>query len=328
MRLSDLFGPARLRLPAFAPEGGAGDPPPAAGAGDPPPPAANPPASDPPPANPPASGAKWWEALPEQQRAYLTPKGLTVDDPMQALPRLIDIASNAEKRIGKGLDQIIEKPGKDVPVQKWLRDNAAALGLPDKEDAYTATPPEDWPKDMAWDGAFEAKARKIAFENGVAPEAHKAYVAAFADQMKSLAAAADAGLKQANDAMMADLQKDFGAQTPAVIQNAKRAAEWMATQAGMGAEELERVSAVLAEKTGDAGVIRMLHAVGKALGEDSGIAMGRGGPLTMTPADARAELAALRGPGGEYYNAVQKRDLGAKERLQPRIDQLTKIAAG
>ena len=124
------------------------------------------------------------------------------------------------------------------------------------------------------------------------------------------------------------MKPEFVTYQKQVIANAKRAAEWAMGQAGLGTEEFERVTAVLSEKTGDAGVIRMLHAIGKALGEDSAVGLGKGTALTMTPADARAELATLQGPGGDYFEASKKRDLAALDRLKPRISQLTKIAAG
>lgn len=326
MRTADLFGPARLRLPCFAPADGAGDTPPANN-----PPPANPPAGDPPPANdPPPPAAKWWEAkdYTDEERAWINARGLAEDDPTKIIPKLVKGHRSAEQRIGKGLDSIIEKPGKDTPLTKWLGENRAALGLPEAEDAYTAKPPQDWPKDMPWDAGFEAAARKIAFENGVPPEAHQAYVAAFAERMKQLDQSTAAALSQAKEAMMADLQRDFGQQTPAVIANARRAAEWMMGQAGLGTEEMERISAVLSEKTGDAGVIRMLHAVGKALGEDSAVGLGKGSSLTMTPAEARAELARFESAEGEYGKAFRDGNASKLAELRGRRDQLARIATG
>lgn len=325
MRTRDLFGPARLRLPFFAPDGGAGDPPPA----NDPPPASVADTGNPPPANdPPPAAPKWWEGkdYTDEERAWIAARGLTEDDPAKILPKLVKGHRSAEQRIGKGLDSIIEKPGKDTPLTKWLGENRAALGLPEAEDAYTAKAPDDWPKEMAWDEAFEAQARKIAFENGVPPEAHKAYVAAFADRMKALDQSSATALTQAKEAMMADLQRDFGQQTPQVIANARRAAEWAMQQAGLGTDEFERVTAVLSEKTGDAGVIRMLHAIGKALGEDSAVGLGKGSSLSMTPAEARAELAAFEGPNGEYGKAYAARDTTKLSELRARRDQLTRIA--
>lgn len=330
MRMTDLFGLTRPRLPLFAPADGAGDPAPA---GDPPAPAAGAGAGagDPPPAgDPPAPAAKWWDAkdYSDEERAWIAARGLAEDDPTKIIPKLVKGHRSAEQRIGKGLDQIMEKPGKDTPLPKWLADNRAALGLPDKEDAYAAAQPKDWPKDMAWDADLEATARKIAFDNAIPPEVHQAYVAAFAEKMRAIDQTSAEGLAQAKAAMMTDLQKDFGPQTPAVIANARRAAEWAAGQAGIGTEELERVSAVLAKDTGDAGVIRLFAAIGKAMGEDAAVGMGQGGGLTMTPAEARAELARFESPEGDYGKAYASGDATKLAELRARRNQLSKIAAG
>jgi len=48
----------------------------------------------------------------------------------------------------------------------------------------------------------------------------------------------------------------------------------------------------------------------------------------MTPAEARAELARLNAPEGEYAKAFSAQDARAMAALKPRIEQLSKIAAG
>ena len=171
------------RRPVFAPAD-EGTPPgeappvtPPASAGDPPPAAA-----------PSAPTAKWFEdaAYTPEERAWLAAKGLAEDDPLKAVPKLIKGHRAAEQRIGKGLDSIIDKPAKDQTFAQWSAANRAALGLPDKEDGYAVPPPEFWPKDAQWDTTLEANARKMAFENGVSPEVHQAYVSLFAQKMKDL----------------------------------------------------------------------------------------------------------------------------------------------
>jgi hypothetical protein len=294
-------------------------------------PAANPapanpaPAADPAPA--PAAAAKWWEGLSDTQKSFLTPKGLTVDNPMDALPKIIDIASNAEKRIGKGLDNIIEKPGKDQKLSEWMRGNAAALGLPDKEEGYAVEPPDFWPKEAKWDTALEGKARKLAFDAGVPADVHKAYVGLFAEKMKAMNDEAEQGMVRAQADMMADLQKDFGARTDAVITQAKQAAQLVAEKAGLSSDQLQGVGQLLSDKTGDAGVIRLFAALAEALGEDAAVAIGKGGALTMTPADARAELSRMQSPEGDYGKAFAAGDHRRMTELKPRIEQLSKIAA-
>lgn len=276
------------------------------------------------------TAAKWFESADfnDEERQYLAARGLSEDDPLKALPKLVKAHRNAEQRIGRGLDSIIDKPGKDQKLSDYLRANAATFGLPDKEDAYAAEPPEFWPKDAKWDADLEAQARKIAFENGISPEAHKAYVNLFANKMKGYHDEATGTLDAARAQMMQNLQKDFGDQTQAKITLAKQAAQAMAEKAGIGADELGRISGVLSEGTGDAGVIRLFAAIGEAMGEDKAVALGKGGTLTMTPADARAELARFESPEGEYGKAFGAGDAARMAELRPRREQLARIAAG
>ena len=276
-----------------------------------------------------APGPKWWEGqkFADPARQFLTAKGLTVDDPMDAMVKLADIASNAEKRIGRGVDTIIDKPAKDQPYGDWARANAAALGLPDKEEGYAVKPPEFWPKDMPWDAALEAKGRALAFKNGMTPTAYQEFVGLQAQAMLDLDKASKEGFAKANSDMMADLNRDYGNQTGAVITRAKQAAQFVAEKAGLSAEGLGSISQLLSEKTGDAQTIRLFAAIGDLMGEDAAVGFGKGGGLGTTPAEARSELARLRAPEGDYAKAVAKNDRNALSTLGPRIEQLTKIVA-
>lgn len=326
---------------AFAPDGDgatppAGDTPPAAPPAATLPPAAAPgedtppapPAGDTPPGGE-APAAKWWEGLSDPHKAYLTPKGLTVDDPLQALPKLIDIAANAEKRIGKGLDSIIDRPAKGQDYGEWARANAEALGLPADAAGYEVKPPSDWPKDLPWDSAAEGAAREIALKHGVPKAAHDAYVTFQADAMKRLAAEADAGSAKAKAEMMAELQRDWGGQVQAKVTLAQQAAQVLAEKAGLTSEGVEALSQTLSAKTGDAGVIRIFAAVAEMMGDDSGFAMGRGAQtLGTTPAEARAEIARFESADGEYGKAFKAGDQVALAGLKAKRDQLYKLAAG
>lgn len=275
------------------------------------------------------SSAKWWETLSDPHKAYLTPKGLAVDDPMQALPRLIDIAANAEKRIGKGLDSILDKPAKDQPYGEWARANAEALGLPKDEGGYEIKPPADWPKDIPWDSANEAKMRTIALQHGVPPAAHAAYIGAYAEIVKQIDADATRGLEEARTKMREDLQKDWGAQTEAKMTQARQAFQFLAEKAGLGTDGIQAASQALAAKTGDAGVLRLFAAVADLMSDDTGFAMARGQQtLGMTPAEARAELARFESPEGEYGKAYKAGDMRRMAELRAKRDQLSKLAAG
>lgn len=294
--------------------------------------AADPPAAvDPTPAAPAApAAAKWWEGdkFADPARQYLTAKGLTVDDPLEAMPRLVDIASNAEKRIGRGIDTIIDKPGKDQPYTDWVAQNRAALGLPADEAAYKIAPPEGWPKDQAWDTAREGKARAIALKYGMPEAALQEMIGLQADSVMEMLGATDAELAKANALMMADLEKDFGTQTPALLAKGKQAAQLVAEKAGLSSEALQNMANTMTDKIGDANVMRFMGALADMMSDDAAVGLGKGGALTTTPAEARAQLAALRAPGGDYYEATNKRDNAAMAKLKPQMEHLTRIAAG
>ena len=319
----------------FAPEGDGTAPPPAApppgAAGDTPPPGAAPPAAAPPAAGgdtPPPGSAKWWEGLSDQHRAYLTPKGLTVDDPLQALPKLIDIAANAEKRIGKGLDSIMDRPAKDQPYAEWARANAEVLGLPADATGYEVKPPSDWPKDLPWDAQSEAAVREIGLKNAVPIAAHQAYVNFQANLVRKLADDVDAGLAAAREQMMTELRRDFGDQLPARITGAQQAMQFVAEKAGLTPDGIEALSQTLSEKTGDAGVIRLFATLGELMADDTGFAIGRGQQsLGMTPAEARAALASFNSPEGAYGKAFAEGDQAKLAALQPERERLSKLAA-
>ncbi len=274
--------------------------------------------------------AKWWEGdrFADPARQYLTAKGLTLDDPMEAMPKLVDIAANAEKRIGKGLDTILDKPGKDEPYADWVARNREALNLPKDEAGYEVARPENWPKDAPWNDASEAKAKAIALKYGIPKEALQELVSLQAEDALQTYAQAEALGEEAKRKLWQELEKDYGDQVPKVMQQARRGAEAVAEKAGLTPDIINNMSDTLTDKIGDPNVIRFMAAIGDMLGDDTALGLGKSGALTTTPAEARAQLAALRAPGGAYYEATAKRDNAAIERLRPQIDNLTRIAAG
>jgi hypothetical protein len=314
------FETALLRAPADAGAGGGGDDPPAAPPADPPP---APPAADPKP-------APWWEASaysPDDQQ-WLKSRGLTEDDMTTIVPKLVKGHRAAEQRIGKGIDRIIEKPGDGQNVTEWLAANRTALGLPDKEDGYQVKVPDFWPKDAEWNGDLATKAQKLAFDNGIPPQFMQQMTELYAADVKALLDAADQGHKTATEAMMADLRKDYGGKTDAVITLARQATEQVAQQAGLGSDAVTALSQVLSDKMGDANVIRFMAQIGKMMGEDTLLGGGKGGTLSGTPAEGRAALSRFTAPDGEYAKAVAAGDARKVAELRPEFERLAKLAAG
>lgn len=320
--MTDFARDRRAFAPADDPPAGGDTPPPPGGDTPPPPPAGT--GDTPPP------GPKWWEGdrFADPARQYLTAKGLTVDDPLEAMPKLVDIAANAEKRIGKGLDSIIDKPAKGEAYTDWVAKNREALGLPKDEAGYEVARPENWPKEAPWDDKAEAAAKAIALKYGVPKEALQEMInLQAASAMQTWGDAAALG-ETAKRQLMSELEKDYGDQTPKVIHQARLGAQFIGEKAGLTTEAIANLSDVLTDKIGDANAIRAFRVIGEMLGDDTAVGLGKGGGLTTTPAEARAELARLRGADGEYAKAYAKGDRAEMERLRPTIERLTRIAAG
>lgn len=302
-----------LPLPLWAPEDG-GAPPPAEGT----------------PATPPA-GAKWFEgdALTDEDRTWLTAKGIPLDDPAAAAVKLAQGHRNAEKYIGKGVDKILERPAEGQDWGDWARANAAALGLPDKAEAYDLSAPEGWPKDLPWDTDLEAKFRDLAFKSGMPPAMAKATVGIFAERMAALAGDVDRQFAEANGKMMADLEREHGAAMPRVLAQAKQGAQALADWAGLDKDALAAfTNRISKDAGGDAMAIKVMAAIGARLGEDTAIGLGGGdGGGAATLSDAQAALAAFTAKDGEFAKAVAASDHVTLARLRPKYDALTKAVA-
>ncbi|MGS4947425.1 hypothetical protein ACVDG3_18255 [Meridianimarinicoccus sp. RP-17] len=324
MSLTDLarFAPFRNTADPGA-GGGAGDPPADPGTGTPPP--ADPSVGDPP-------AAKWWEGekLSDTQRQHLTAKGLTVEDPTEAIARLTDMHRHAEQRLGVSADQLMTRPKDGQDVSEWMRENAKVFGLPENADGYdTSEALKGLPKDISLDKDLEAQAKQIAFETGVPPAALNRFVGLYAEHVGKLVADADTQLAAANAEMMTALQNDWGRETPAKLAQARQAAQVIATKAGLDQNALQDLSGALSEKTGNANAIKMFAALGEMLGDDTMLGAGAGAQtMGTTPAEARAELASMRSPEGAYFKAVQSGNRAEIDRLNATIERLTKIAAG
>lgn len=310
----------RTRAPTDDPPPG-GDTPPAPGGATPPAPGGD---------TPPAPQGKWWEAkdYTDEERQWLAARGLTDDDPLAAIPKMVKGHRAAEQRIGKGLDSILDKPAKDQPYTDWVAKNREALGLPKDEAGYEVARPETWPKDAPWNEAGEAAAKAIAVKYGIPKEALQELVNLQAeDALKTYQAAMAMG-EDAKRTLMTELERDFGEKTKTVIHQARLGAQFIGEKAGLDTEAIANLSDVLTEKIGDANAIRAFRVIGEMLGDDSALGLGKGGGLTTTPAEARAEIARLRAPDGDYAKAVKSGDRAEIARLQPTIDRLTRIAAG
>ncbi|WP_284262476.1 hypothetical protein [Roseicyclus amphidinii] len=271
----------------------------------------------------------WWEAdgMPEETRQFFKANGLTVDDPAEAARKAADMARHAQKLVGHKPEDLVTRPKEGQELADWMKANRELFGLPEKAEDYAIEKPEGF--EGEWDGDLAKRMQAIGFEAGVPPAAMKALTGAFADHVKGLFAQEQDNLAQATQTMNAQLAKDWGDQLEPNKARARQAAQVIAEQAGMDGDGLAATLQLMAEKTGDANVLRLFHAIGQAMGDDTALGLGKGaGAFATTPAEARAQAAALRAPGGEWYVAVEKGDRAAMAKLRPRLEQLDKLASG
>lgn len=328
MRFLDL-----IPRPVFAPDPPPAEPPATPPATPPTEPPASPPATPPaePPATPPAtpSAGKWWEKdiFTNDDREYLTARGLTVEDPLEVLPKIVQAHRNAEKRLGAPADQLLSKPKEGQDLGEWRRENADLFGVPEAPDKYEIEKPK-LPDGVEWDGEFEAKAREVAHANGLGAKDLQAFVGLYAEKIAALDEAANTDLATANAEMMTALQKDWGDQTTARVAVAQQAAQAIAQDAGLDADAMQNLAMALKPKVGDAGIIRLFHAIGEKMGEDTLKGLNTGGGFGMTPAQARQKLAELQSPEGDFGKAYAAGNQAKIKELQPEIERLSKLAAG
>lgn len=312
-----------------------GNPPATPPAGDPPatPPAGGPPAT-PPAGDPPQ--AKWWESdtFSDDQRERLTANGLTVDDPLIAVQKLTDMEIAAQRKLSANPADLMRKPKEGQDVAEWLRENGETFGVPDAPDGYEIARPEDWPKDAPWDDKAEAGLRELAHKHGLSANAAQELVQFEAARMKALWD--DAGQRQeaATAELMQNLDAEWGKQKPAKLAQARQAMAAVAEKAGLDADAQQVLADTLGEKSGHPTVMKVFAAIGEMMGDDSLGDLTTPGGFSTTPAEARAEIAAMQKPGHEYYetsNKARRGDLAAKEAmkdLQKKMAGLRRIADG
>lgn len=283
------------------------------------------------------SSTPWWQdtkRFDDKTQTMLKAKGLTVDDPLEAMQKLAGMYSNAETFRGKPVDQLMEKPKQGQEVSEWMKANGDLFGIPEKPEDYKIEKPESWPKDAPWDDKAEAKLREKAHELGLNSAQTSAMAGIYADIVTETLGGAEAGGQQARAQLEAELKKGWGDEYPAKVARAQQAWQVAAEQAGLDADGALNAAQMLSGKDGegDANVLRLFAALGDMMGEDVLPRVGgNGGSLGVTPAEARAELETMLSPDSEYSKAVKARRQGQHvngwDALEARRQHLTKLAA-
>lgn len=333
--LSNLF--LTRHLPVFAPEDGAGDAPAEASSeATPAAPEAGAPEGAPVPAKPEAPAAapepgagRWWEdrRFNADQRRTIEATGLTTEDPLDAVRELTNREIAAKKRLGASPDSLMPKPTQGQEAAAWRREHAAALGIPETGADYDIPRPEGWPKELPWDESLEAGARALAEKHAADPALVKEFSDLYAARTMEIAAEVDERFARAQADLMATLERDWGDQMDGKLLRAQRAMAAAADAAGLGDTEIQELTGILEKKTAPANVARLFAAIGDMMAEDSLTGAGQAPSLSVTPAEARAQIAQMTGVDGAWYKATQAKDRRELDRLKPIMDDLYKRAA-
>lgn len=283
---------------------------------------------------PAAAAGQWFEdqRLTEDHRSYLTAKGLTTAaDPTDAVTKLIGIGQAADRRFGRGIDSVIDKPAQGQDLTEWRKANAEVFGIPAAADGYEITRPEGMPEGIAWNDDLVGRMRSLAFERGMAPGDVQALTEMYAGYVTEIENGVDADMRAAEKQLDGELVKLWGRDVEANKARARQAASALAEAAGIDQAGLESVVGLLSNGApGQTAALRMFAALGEMMGEDKAIGIKAGvGQLGMTKAEAQQALSTFVAPDGEWAKASAAGDTEAIARLRPQYERLTRqIAAG
>ena len=238
-----------------------------------------------------APEAKWFDSFGDEDKNYITTRGLADKDPSAAFLEAAKAHREAQAYIGVPKEQLLKLPKADAPPDEW--DSVyEKLGYSKNADDY--------------------KLEGLKFEDGT--EAEDGFKDFVREQAKLLKLSPDATAKLAENTMkflegaekattaettaeatkaLEQLRQSWGPNYEANKVIADNAYTAMMKAAGFSQEQMTAAIQKLGETTGRAEAMQMLLAVGQQLGEDKfingGGPGGNLGPRTAEGAKARLE---------------------------------------
>lgn len=280
-----------------------------------------------------ADAATAWlndERINDEQRSWLSAKGLNNSvDPLEAVSKLVGIGQSADRRFGRGMDSVIDKPGKDQSMTEWRKANAEVFGLPTDATGYEIKKPDGLSEGVSWNDDLAGRMQALAFDRGLAPDDVSAMTEMYADYVGGVSERIDADMKAAETRLQDDLQKLWGKDTEANTVKARSAASALAEAAGMDQAGVQAVVGLLSGGSpGETLAIRMFAALGDMMSDDKAVGLKSGvGGLGMSVQEANAELQRFMSPDGEWAKASMKGDTEAISRLRPQYERLARAAS-
>ncbi|WP_347137530.1 hypothetical protein [Paracoccus sp. SSK6] len=280
-----------------------------------------------------AAEPKWFEdaRIPDDARTWMTAKGVTAAaDPSEAILKMVGMGQAADRRFGRPIDQVIDKPGKDQPLAEWRKAHAETFGLPADASGYEIARPEGLPEGIAWNDGLADKMRNLAFERGLAPDDVKAMTEMYAGYVAEVDQNLDRDMREAEGKLAAELDREWGKDAEVHKTRARQAASALAEQAGLDADGIRSVVGLLSSgEPGQTAAMKIFAAAGALLAEDKGIGLRSGASsFGMTKEEAATEFTKFMAPDGEWAKASQARDSEAIARLRPQFERLARLASG
>lgn len=270
------------------------------------PPASGAPASAPGTGQPAASNAPWYGTIEQPELStWVTNKAFK--SPLEAL----ESSYNLEKLVGAPADQILRLPQKPDDKAAW--DSVwNRLGRPEKPDGYELPVPEGM--DKAFSQTASAWFHEMGIPKAAAQGITNKWNAYMAEEMKKYAEADAAKFQQEQKT----LEQEWGANYKANELLVERAWQKFAPQAGMDAQDLEKIRGAV----GTAKLSKFLHQFG-ALDAEPNFVSGEGQKFTMTKDQATAKRDQLMNDK-DYAKAY----FGGDKNKVAEITRLSEIIAG
>lgn len=279
-----------------------------------------------------ASTTAWYDdaRFNDDAKGYLTAKGLTAAaDPLEAVQKLVGIGQAADRRFGRPLDSVIDKPGKEQSLVDWRKANGEVFGLPAAAEAYEIAKPDGLPEGLAWNADLEGRIRAAAFERGIPPDDMNALADIYATYVTEMNAGIDRDMQQAEEKLVGELRQMWGRDYDAKRTRAAQAASVLAEKAGMDMDGIEAVAGLLS--SGDPGstmAMRLFDAVADMLADDTLIGAKAGvRDSGLSVDEAKAQFQAFTAEGGDWAKASAAADSEAIARLRPQFERLAKNLA-
>lgn len=243
----------------------------------------------------------WWDGMPENLSGLVQTKGWK--DPAAA----VESYANLEKLVGTDRLAI---PKDDADHANWDK-VYNRLGRPDRPEGYGLKAPE------GADPAFAKAASEVMHKAGLSAKQAQALAGWWGEQQAAALKGFTDQRAKAAETDMAALKAEWGQTYDAEIEGARRAARAY----GLDEAKLTKIEDAL----GTAELLRLFAKIGKAQGEHAPADGAGSGGFGMTPAAAKAEIAALKVDAAFNAAYLDGSHVGHKDAVA-RMERLHKAA--